>query len=137
MQYQFVNNETPDTDTDTDTESDSESSKGLNIRIGNTKNNRNRNSEMGANLLQQVLIQQNKVEKLQRKLFKIEKENEVEEVKSRYLKLDFNNLQVKVENCKEEIVIIKKKASDEIQLLMYTNFLGWGILLLCGVCQIL
>ena len=82
----FVNNEVV---SDSDEESDT-------IKIVHPKKYKKKNG-VDIMLMEQLISQQNAYLKAQKEIYKLHTEIDTEEIKTRYLKLDLNNIQVNVE----------------------------------------
>jgi len=81
-------------------------------------------------LLSELIIQQKLYMKSQKKVFKLQNEINVEDVRTRYLKLDLNTAQVTIEEKEEEIKILKSTLSyPHREIWMYRFFVAFGLLL--------
>ena len=95
----YINSKLSESESDS---SDSESEK-CKVIIPRRKKHFNANQE----LLTQVFTLQQTVSKLHKKMYKIKGEIDSEEIKSRYTKLDLNNLQIKKESLLKDIKDLK------------------------------
>ena len=88
-----------------ESESESESeNEGCKIIFPKNKQRRNDTSQ---ELLYQLLIQNKKHAKVQKRLYELQSELDREEVRGRYAKLELNNVQVAVDEAKEQIKTTK------------------------------
>ena len=84
-------------------------------------------------LLEQTISQQNLYLKAQKTISKLRTEIDIEEVKTRYLKLDMNNLQVKLDqefekNREMRNEIFNAKAENFIFRVFVVLYIMWRIL---------
>ena len=86
-----------DADVDEDSDEDSESPQ---IQISAPKPKKKNNVD--SILIAQLISQQQAYNKAQKIIYKLKTEIETEEVKTRYIKLDLNNAQVKIEELTEK-----------------------------------
>lgn len=102
LKRKFIDSSNGDSDTDYGVDSDIKQP----VKIRNSTNTRN---AVDLTLLDQLLQQQLQIQLLQKKLYTCRNEVDVEEVKTRYLKLDLNNEQVKNSEFMDEKNVLSKK----------------------------
>jgi hypothetical protein len=88
---------------------DSEEKQEIRVLAPRRKNKKGRMDEL---LMEQLLFQQKQTLKAQKKIYELQTEIYTEEVKTRYIKLDLNNLQVKNEEIKDKLSKTKVKLSQ-------------------------
>lgn len=88
-------------------ESDSDS-----VEIIMPKIKRKKNSDTNNELLFQLLHQSQLLSKTQKKMYKLQCEIDKDEISTRYIKLDLNNAQVKIEDLKDRFSVCKKTLSN-------------------------
>lgn len=122
MKQNFINGSASDVSSD----SDEDVQESCRIMVPKQKKGRDPNTM----LLSELIIQQKLYMKSQKKVFKLQNEINVEEVRTRYIKLDLNNAQVTIEEKKEEIKILKSTLSyPHREIWMYRFFVTFGLLL--------
>lgn len=97
-------------------ESDSDVSESCRIVVPKHRRRRDPSSM----LMEQLVAQQQAYLKSQRKVYKLQGEIDTNEVRERYLKLDLNNAQVKVEE-------LEKEAKEQASTLFYAKAENWGM----------
>ena len=117
----FVDNDVDSSDSDNDEEEQ--------VKIITQRKNKGKNG-LDTMLLEQSISQQNAYLKAQRTIYKLRSEIDVEEVKLRYLKLDLNNVQVKLdEQIEKNKILGNTKIENTILrfvLVIYTFFIIYG-----------
>jgi hypothetical protein len=93
MQSNFLNNEVS-SESESDSESDS-------CKIIMPK--RKKKTDTSQEMLHQLLLQHKILSKTQKKMYKLQSEIDSEEVSTRYIKLELNNTQVKLEETKLKV----------------------------------
>ena len=73
---------------------------------------KNKNKDTSQELLAQLMNQNQVLSKMQKKFYKLKTEMDREEITSRYIKLDLNNAQVKLDENKEKLNIVKKQLQN-------------------------
>jgi hypothetical protein len=118
----FVDNEIVSDDSDSENEQEQ-------VKIITQRKNKGKNG-LDTMLLEQSITQQNAYLKAQRTIYKLRSEIDVEEVKLRYLKLDLNNVQVKLDEQIEKNKILNNTNIENtilrVVLVIYTFFLIYG-----------
>jgi len=113
MKQNFVESKQNDSSSEDDSDSGSDCD---HIKISSQFRNKNKNKNLENMLLEQSIIQQNAFLKAQKTIYKLKSEIDSEEVKTRYLKLDLNSLQVEL---REEI--------DKNKILFRTQVENWTL----------
>jgi hypothetical protein len=113
MKQNFVESKQNDSSSEDDSDSGSDCD---HIKISSQFKNKNKNKNLENMLLEQSIIQQNAFLKAQKTIYKLKSEIDSEEVKTRYLKLDLNSLQVEL---REEI--------DKNKILFRTQVENWTL----------
>ena len=97
---------------------DSQSDMSESCRIVVPKHRRKR--DPSSLLMERLVAQQEQYLRSQRKVYKLKGEIDTNEVRERYLKLDLNNAQVKVEE-------LEKEAKERDMTLFYAKAENWGM----------
>ncbi len=108
-----------------DVSSDSEEDVQESCRIMVPKHKKARDSS--TMLLLELIKQQNLYIRSQKKVFKLQNEIDIEDVKTRYLRLDLNNAQVTAEETKEKV----KKVSNTLFYARAENWTLRSCIILC------
>ena len=101
----FIKAENVNSDSDSEYDSDNK----CKIIIPKSKN---KNKDTSQELLAQLMNQNQVLAKMQKKFYKLKTEMDREEITSRYIKLDLNNVQVKLDENKEKLNIVKKQLKN-------------------------
>ena len=104
-------------------ESDSESDDTCKIVIPRSKK---KNHDTSQELLFQLIRQNQILSKTQKKMYELQAELDKEEVTARYIKLDLNNTQVKLDETKDKFKVCKK----ELKHARIENWIVRGLVLL-------
>jgi hypothetical protein len=93
---------------------------------------KSKHTDTSKELLFEMIRQNTILLKTQKKMYKIQAELDKEEVSSRYLKLDLNNIQVKLEETNDKIKIYKK----ELKFSQIENWIVRGLALMYFIFKI-
>jgi hypothetical protein len=115
MKQNFVDSKQNESSSEDDSDSGSDCDH-IKISSQRKKNKNNKNKNLENMLLEQSIIQQNAFLKAQKTIYKLKSEIDSEEVKTRYLKLELNSLQVEL---REEI--------DKNKILFRTQVENWTL----------
>lgn len=111
MKTNFVNAEVEESESD---EEDGE------IGVFIPQRKKKRTSDTSQELLFQLIHQNKVLSKTQKKMYELKAEFEKEEVSTRYIKLDLNNVQVKLDDTKEKLKVCRKH-------LLYAKIENWSV----------
>jgi len=114
----FVNAENEaDHDSDSEVESDTENGQECRLSLA-PRRSKGKTPSIDMVLMEQLMNLNKDYLKSQKKIFKLQSEIDVEDVKTRYVKLDLNNSEVKNEELKESVHNLSRK-------LLYSQAENW------------
>jgi hypothetical protein len=96
----------------TENDSDSESDDACKIIIPSRP--KKKNTDTSQELLFQLIRQNHVLSKTQKKMYQLQSELDKEEITTRYIKLDMNNIQVELNETKNEFKVCKKDLKDSL-----------------------
>lgn len=90
-------------------------------------------SKIDEMIMHELVNQQQKMLKLQRKLSKVEREVDREEIQTRYLKLDLNNKEVELSDLRERVVkLLEREQFSRLENLIWRLvliiYIAWKII---------
>ena len=110
LKSSYINAENSDSE---DSESEiEESTNACKIVFPNSNRSKNKKLDTSQELLSQLIKQHQVSSNTQKKMYKLQSELDKEEITSRYIKLDLNNTQIKLEEYKEQLETSKQQLTN-------------------------
>ena len=114
LKSSYVNAENSDSEDSEDSECSEtvESTNACKIIFPKSNRSKNKKLDTSQELLSQLIKQHQVSSNTQKKMYKLQSELDKEEITSRYIKLDLNNTQIKLEEYKEQLETSKQQLTN-------------------------